>query len=223
MKYLSQLLFSAILLLAACNAPDSSEQEASASTETEEASTPAPVEPSASADGSFTLGKSFLKIKAGMVPDDIEELYGDDFVKAQLPGGEGTTYDGFKLFPGTDEEVYVPPFLPARYLSIIIPPKAIGYVESETGLKIGTTLEELVAMNGASITFSGFDWDYGGYVREWNDGKLGNGDIVSLRLGYDYKENEMVPDSVIGEDDVSSENPDLKPMSVVVEEIVLKL
>ena len=43
---------------------------------------------------------------------------------------------------------------------------------SPGGVRMGTTLAELVARNGAPIDFSGFGWDYGGAVAGFNGGKL---------------------------------------------------
>lgn len=40
------------------------------------------------------------------------------------------------------------------------------------GIRIGTTLDELVELNGKPIQFSGFGWDYGGAVLSFNQGKL---------------------------------------------------
>ena len=42
------------------------------------------------------------------------------------------------------------------------------------GLRPGMTLAELVALNGAPVSFYGLDWDYGGAVQDWHGGKLAN-------------------------------------------------
>ena len=44
-----------------------------------------------------------------------------------------------------------------------------------SGLRMGMTLSELVALNGAPISFYGLEWDYGGTVQDWHGGKLANG------------------------------------------------
>ena len=43
-----------------------------------------------------------------------------------------------------------------------------------SGLLMGMTLSELVALNGAPISFYGLEWDYGGTVQDWHGGKLAN-------------------------------------------------
>ena len=42
------------------------------------------------------------------------------------------------------------------------------------GLRPGMTLAELVALNGAPVSFYGLGWDYGGVVQDWRGGKLAN-------------------------------------------------
>ena len=87
------------------------------------------------------------------------------------------------------------------------------------GVKIGTTLSELVKLNGKSFTFTGFDWDYGGYAT-FEKGKLEN-DCYSIRLYYDYKdlfENEW--NQIVGDKIISTNNPVLKKVNVYVDEII---
>lgn len=89
----------------------------------------------------------------------------------------------------------------------------------DNGIKIGTTLQELVKLNGKQFTFSGFDWDYGGYAI-FEKGKLEN-DCYSIRLYYDYKdlfENEW--NQIVGDTIISTNNPILKKIKVYVDEIV---
>ena len=43
-----------------------------------------------------------------------------------------------------------------------------------TGLRTGISLAELVALNGAPVSFYGLGWDYGGTVQDWHGGKLAN-------------------------------------------------
>lgn len=46
-----------------------------------------------------------------------------------------------------------------------------GNWKSNTGIKVGTTYDELNHLNGQPISFYGFGWDYSGAVM-WNDGKF---------------------------------------------------
>ena len=88
----------------------------------------------------------------------------------------------------------------------------------DNGVKIGTTLPELVKLNGQQFTFTGFDWDYGGYAT-FEKGKLEN-DCYSIRLYYDYKdlfENEWK--QIVGDKVISTNNPILKKVKIYVDEI----
>ncbi len=89
----------------------------------------------------------------------------------------------------------------------------------DNGVKIGTTLAELVKLNGKQFTFSGFDWDYGGYAT-FEKGNL-ESDCYSIRLYYDYKdlfENEW--NQIVGDKIISTSNPVLKKIKVYVDEII---
>ena len=89
----------------------------------------------------------------------------------------------------------------------------------DNGINIGTTLSELVELNGKNFTFSGFDWDYGGYAT-FEKGNLEN-DCYSIRLYYDYKdlfENEW--NQIVGDKQISTNNSILKKVKVYVDEIV---
>ena len=43
-----------------------------------------------------------------------------------------------------------------------------------SGLRPGMNLAELVALNGAPVSFYGLAWDYGGTVQDWHGGTLAN-------------------------------------------------
>jgi hypothetical protein len=51
------------------------------------------------------------------------------------------------------------------------------------GLKNGSTLNDILKVNGKKINFSGFGWDYGGFIQSFNDGALEKSPI-NFRLEY---------------------------------------
>jgi hypothetical protein len=90
--------------------------------------------------------------------------------------------------------------------------------EIDNGIKIGTELKELVKLNGKHFTFSGFDWDYGGYVI-FEKGSL-ESDCYSIQLYYDYEnlfENEW--NQIVGDKIVSTKNPVLNKIRIYVDVI----
>lgn len=52
-----------------------------------------------------------------------------------------------------------------------------GKWTSKTGISVGTTYDELVALNGKTIGIYGFGWDYSGAV-DWEGGKLEKSGIM---------------------------------------------
>jgi hypothetical protein len=91
--------------------------------------------------------------------------------------------------------------------------------EIDNGIKIGMELKDLVILNGKNFSFSGFDWDYGGYAF-FEKGKLEN-DCYSVRLYYDYEnlfENEW--NQIVGDKMISTSNPILKKIKIYVDEII---
>jgi len=92
--------------------------------------------------------------------------------------------------------------------------------EIDNGIKIGTELKELVRLNGKHFTFSGFDWDYGGYTI-FEKGSL-ESDCYSIQLYYDYEdlfENEW--NQIVGDKIVSTKNPILNKIRVYVDLITV--
>jgi hypothetical protein len=92
--------------------------------------------------------------------------------------------------------------------------------EIDNGIKIGTELKELVRLNGKHFTFSGFDWDYGGYTI-FEKGSL-ESDCYSIQLYYDYEdlfENEW--NQIVGDKIVSTKNPILNKIRVYVDMITV--
>ena len=92
--------------------------------------------------------------------------------------------------------------------------------EIDNGIKIGVELKDLVKLNGKHFTFSGFDWDYGGYVN-FEKGNL-ESDCYSVNLYYDYKdlfENEW--NQIVGDKIISTKNPVLNKIKVYVDFITV--
>ncbi len=90
--------------------------------------------------------------------------------------------------------------------------------ELDNGVRVGTELKELVKINGKHFTFSGFDWDYGGYAI-FEKGNL-ESDCYSIQLYYDYEnlfENEW--NQIVGDKTISTKNPILNKIRIYVDMI----
>lgn len=71
-----------------------------------------------------------------------------------------------------------------------------GRWKSQTGIRIGTTYEELNQINNKKISFYGFGWDYSGAVL-WNDGKLENSNIFVFLSPDSQAQNNFYGDHII--------------------------
>lgn len=83
---------------------------------------------------------------------------------------------------------------------------------SKKGIKLGMTTGEIEQMNGKPFVFSGFGWDLGGGIMDWNKGNL-----ESCNLGitlYEGDATQHLPEKeinqVLGDHDVTSDNPVIK-------------
>lgn len=106
----------------------------------------------------------------------LQTIYGTANIKDEpICGPECIdSIDVTKVFPDTEREITV-------YWRDSLYHKSIVYIESHeagspyrtaTGLKIGSTMKELLKINGQKISFNGFGWDYGGYIQSYNNGSM---------------------------------------------------
>jgi len=111
---------------------------------------------------------------------ELDARFGKANVREEtFDGAEGIgTYPALVIFPDDPRkrlELVLDadnPDAPIRELRV---PTAGSIWHDASGLRTGMTLGELVALNGAPVTFYGLGWDYGGTVQDWHGGKLANG------------------------------------------------
>lgn len=87
-------------------------------------------------------------------------------------------------------------------------------------LAIGVSLRHLLRLNGKPVSFSGFGWDYGGYVGDFNGGTLANRPL-GLRLELPYTVNST---ELLGDISLRSDMPAVQKMadSIYVAELSLR-
>lgn len=140
--------------------------------------------------------------------------------RAELDGPEGTTLPGLVLWGGDPRrriELMLDDEAPADRIAGWRIAEGSGW--SFADLRIGDPLERITAINGAPFRFYGFAWDYGGYVTDWKGGKLdkpAGGCGLSVRLS---PLSENLPNSVMGEDEISSDSPAVVKVGASVAEI----
>lgn len=146
--------------------------------------------------------------------DDLQKLYGEANIKDEtICGAECIdSVDVTFVYPGSDKEFII-------YWEDSFYHRKIGMIRCYTpgspyhtagGLKIGTTLNELLKMNGKPIAFLGFGWDYGGGVISLNHGVLENSNV---RFNLDISENHTGDNAVYGDTELHSEMPAVKKLA----------
>ena len=143
---------------------------------------------------------------------DLAKAFGEANVEAASIGvGEGFELPGFKVFPGTKNELevaYDPDAGPNRPAFIRVSQEGTPW-KTDTGIKLGMTLQELQQLNGKPFLFSGFGWDYGGRVTDWNGGAFNANLMISLD---NFSEN--APEDIFGDREISSDNPILQRLKI---------
>jgi hypothetical protein len=85
---------------------------------------------------------------------------------------------------------------------------------SANGIRIGMAIADIEKMNGKPFKLSGFDWDLGGRVTDWQGGALGKPLRGGCILGVEFVHPEDAPDAnltkVTGDREFSSDNEDMR-------------
>lgn len=155
-------------------------------------------------------------------PDSSEalliETYGADNVLTEMTDGpEGSTILVTKVFPDDparmlqfswmDEEDH------AGLGAVDLPPTMAG----ADGVRVGMSVAEVEAINGAPFNIGGFWWDYGGYamVETGKFANLDDGCYISLRFApADRDYGNLDVSAVSGEVTIPSDEPLLETLDV---------
>lgn len=173
-----------------------------------------------------------LAFRASESLESLQERFGAANVRVDdIPLAEGEMTRGVVLFPDDPSRRAYVHFVDAEHLRGL---ELIRIVDPEStwslgeGLRMGTTLAELVARNGAPIEFSGFGWDYGGAIAGFRGGALEprsaqgaqTGFRLSPRPGLDPERENALPN---GDATFSSDDPQFGDIgtSVVIGELTL--
>lgn len=105
--------------------------------------------------------------------DELILAYGKENVeKTKIMLGEGELKDGFILFKDSSKELECTCCNQAGGIDAVIIRRPGSPWATTDGIRIGTSLDTLVKMNGKPISFLGFGWDYAGQIMDFNGGKL---------------------------------------------------
>jgi len=125
------------------------------------------------ADSTYLLPGFF---HAKVTLDNLRRRFGPNNARVgKVAGAEGDEVTGVVLFgddPQRRAEVFFADEANQRGIGSIRVTGAKSRWHFDNGLRLGVTLGELVAKNGAPISYSGLDWDYGGAISDWHGGSL---------------------------------------------------
>jgi hypothetical protein len=214
MKYINIILFS-LLIFSACETetPNSNSNNQASNIETDTTKPQAPqVETNTTKKELNWLcipNKQVGLIKADADEEDIIAAYGkENVIREEVGIGEGEMVTATIVFPNTPNELIVEwqNELEYKKLSRIRIEKEDSDWKTEEGIKIGTTLDELIEINGKDFNFYGFDWDYGGTTNEWEEGNINS----QLTVILEPKNPKGASQELAGDGVFSSSHPAAK-------------
>ena len=170
------------------------------------------VTPEVKIDSTLITDSSWGFINNKLNFSDLKVIYGEDNIKDERICGPECidSIDVTKVFPGTKNEAIV-------YWADSAYHKKIGFITTYSegsgwhttdSLKIGSSVKELLRLNGKGIRFSGFEWDYGGTIISYNNGKFEKSP-VNFELEKRYQENDTSM-ALMGDIELSSDSPEVQ-------------
>jgi hypothetical protein len=167
---------------------------------------------------------------AGITPTtteaDLIKMFGKENVVRQkeiYANGDVPPCSGFCVFKDKPNELLLgidTENNKKKKLTFILIRGTGGKWHTKDGVKVGTTLAELNTINGKPFLFSGLGWDYGGYINDFQKGKLWQEKpAISLRL--DQEGN--LPVGFSGDVVCKSDAPELKKATLFVGEIFVNI
>ncbi len=179
----------------------------------------------ASQDGLITNENGITGIHKTSTEADLIKLFGKENVvheKEIYANGDVPPFKGFAIFKDKPNELLlcIDPENKKNEIDFAMIRQKGGKWHTNEGVKVGTTLTELTTINGKPFLFSGLGWDYGGYINDFQKGKLYHEkSSISFRL---MSQGE-VPPKFSGDITCKSDAPELKKATIFVGEITVDI
>ncbi|MEM6878153.1 MAG: hypothetical protein AAF544_06335 [Bacteroidota bacterium] len=168
---------------------------------------------------SFSFTNGITGIDPSNLVASLTALYGENVEPDSLYFPDGVVVAGYRVFADTPNELEVlEPESSTGYDEVMSVIRSAGNWKSAEGIYVGMPLEELVRINGAPVNFSGFAWDYGGFISDFNQGNILDAGL-RLDIVYDEEESMDLPIDIMGEVQLNSDDPILKDVPIVVSEM----
>jgi len=158
--------------------------------------------------------------------DVIKAFGASNVVEQEIEGVEGETMKASVLYPGDPKarlEITWSDEAARRGPTIRAKDQSAWTIAS--GIRIGTALADVEKINGKPFKLSGFDWDLGGRVLDWQGGALGKPQPGGCTVGIDFVHPEDAPEAnlsrVTGDNEFLSDSADMRAVAPYVAAVTI--
>lgn len=171
-------------------------------------------------DFQINPGSNVGRVKLDATKDEVVAIYGAEFITdGTIYIGEGEGSNGFYLFKNSNLELQCALNDKGKIFGIYVRQPGAPWITPE-GVKMGIKMEDLQKLNGKPFLFSGFGWDFGGGVYNYNEGNL---DKYFGTIGITLGEPDNIEglDEFMGDVDCNSSAKKLQGRGIRVVEIAV--
>lgn len=192
-------------------------------------------------DFEIVPGQKVGKVRPDSDENDLLDTYGPANVTQRdtIYTAEGNYEIGTTLYKGTSDEAAVLWTDSAKQAR----PNAVKLMlnldpaldkagrksrwKTANGVRLGLTISEIEKLNGKPFKLYGFEWDFGGSVTDWRNGRLqtpGKETYLTMTFGYiDLSPTqETAIGKVSGDAEFLSSNPAMKLLNPTVQQIFVR-
>ncbi len=135
----------------------------------------------------------------------IDRVGGENVIRGDYVLGEGESVQATYLYPSSADELILlwleEDFTHLREVRIA---RSNAPWQTIEGIKVGSTLKDVVTANEGDFLMTGFGWDYGGSTLSWQDGHFDD------HLAITFSEPERIHRDLEGDQSLSSSNQRLQ-------------
>ena len=171
-------------------------------------------------------GEKVGEINQNSTKKDLIDIFGEkNIIESNIDLSEGESNVGTKIYHNTPDELEVL-WKDNKFQKIdrIIIRRKGTLWKTIDGITIGTSMSDVVKINGEEITILGFEWDYAGTLVSWNNGKLEKTYTIGEKYAMSFEsmpEKVKNYESVLGDKEFRSDNKIIKSMNLKVASIAV--
>ncbi len=167
-------------------------------------------------------GKSVGNIRPNTTEKELVAMFGEKRVTLDSVLRKSSYWYFTKVLPGTPNELEIiwhPNQVFKQIQRIHVKHPAAKWV-TNSGIKMGTTLQEVVKLNKIDFNLYGFSSNLGGSVYSWEGGEMPQ--ALGLKFDYQADLSAVKPEeleTIVNVEEVNTSNPVLQKMEVKVKEL----